>query len=416
MTRQRIRMLFFPRETFPTDRVRLTTLFGRELIGRGHAIDLVMQAADPSVRVGRHDWSGRSVWVGPTDSGRGPLRRARRILLGLAHDIRWLWRARAERYDSVLVSDKYLLGAIACLVARMRGLRFFFWMTYPYHHAQMTLGQEKLASSPRIALWRGRLTGLLLHRWIIPQSDHIFVQSDRMAEDFAREGANPARMTPVITGLDLDGVEPEARGRATPGRPPLTIGYLGTLVRQRRLEILVEMLAEIRRRGVDARLLLIGDGVTPDDRLSIERRAEELGLRAQLEITGFLPRREALEMIKKADVCVSPFRPSPALEVASPTKLVEYLALGLPVVANRHPDQTRVLRESRAGVCVPWAARHFARAVLWLSRRSDADLAEMARRGKEWVAENRSYARIADDFERACLESGNRASPGTISV
>jgi len=396
-------MMFFPRETFPTDRVRLTTLFGRELLGRGHSIDLVMQAVDQSVQVGRHDWFGRSVWVGPTDGGRGIVGRTRKTLLGILHDLKWLWRARADRYDSVLVSDKYLLGAIACVVARMRGLKFFFWMTYPYHQAQVTLSEERLARSPRMALLRGKLTGYLLHRWIIPRSDHVFVQSERMAHDFAQAGTDPTRMTPVITGIDLDGVESGTRLRGKPAQGPLTIGYLGTLVRQRRLEILVDMLDEIRRRGVAARLLLIGDGATPDDRLSIERRADELDLRDHIEITGFLPRREALKLIQTADVCVSPFRPSPALDVASPTKLVEYLALGLPVVANSHPDQTRVLRESRAGVVVPWAARHFARAVLWLARRSDDELAEMARRGEDWVAQNRSYARIADDFERACL-------------
>lgn len=399
----RIRMLFFPRETFPTERVRLTTLFGRELLGRGHAIDLVMQAEDSSVRVGRHDWFGRSVWVGPTDSGRSLLRRTRKSLLGIMHDLRWLWSASVEKYDSVLVSDKYLLGAVACLVARARGLTFFFWMTYPYHQAQLALSREGISSNPMLALIRGRISSFLLHRWIIPRSDHVFVQSQRMAADFAAEGADPARMTPVITGVDLGGVEPAERPSRRAEPRILTIGYLGTLVRQRRLEIMVDMLDELRRRGVTARLLLIGDGAVPDDRLSIERRARELDLALQVEITGFLTRREALKLVQTADICVSPFRPSPALDVASPTKLVEYLALGLPVVANVHPGQTRVLRESRAGVCVPWGARHFARAVHWLSKRSDSELAEMGRKGQAWVAENRSYTKIADDFERACL-------------
>jgi hypothetical protein len=54
--------------------------------------------------------------------------------------------------------------------------------------------------------------------------------------------------------------------------------------------------------------------------------------------------------------------------------------------------------------------------VLWLTRRSDDELADMARRGKEWVAENRSYARIADDFERACQDSRDRAPMRTISA
>jgi hypothetical protein len=40
------------------------------------------------------------------------------------------------------------------------------------------------------------------------------------------------------------------------------------------------------------------------------------------------------------------------LNPASPTKLVEYMALGKAVVANDHPDQRMVLEQSGAGICV----------------------------------------------------------------
>jgi glycosyltransferase involved in cell wall biosynthesis len=93
------------------------------------------------------------------------------------------------------------------------------------------------------------------------------------------------------------------------------------------------------------------------------------------------------------------------LDVASPTKLVEYMALGLPVVANDQPEQALILRQSRAGVCVRWGARHFARGVRWLVARGPVERARMGRQGREWVEANRTYARIADDFERACANA-----------
>jgi len=398
-------MLFFPRESFPTDRVRLATLFGRELLGRGHEIDFVMQAGDAQAIVGRQYWFGRTVRVGPTDTRPSALGKARRVGLGLWHDLRCLLDARPDQYDSILVSDKYVLAAIACVVARRRGMVFFFWMTYPYHQAQLTLARERLTRTRAIAWLRGHMTTLLLFKWILPRSHHVFVQSQRMARDFAESGVPINRMTPIVTGIDLEGVPVETRPRASRTRDRLTVGYLGTLVRQRRLDMLVDMLDELRRRGVIARLLLIGDGATPEDRLCIEQRARDLKLESQVEITGFLTRRAALELIQTADVCVSPFRPCPVLEVASPTKLVEYLALGLPVVANTHPDQSDILEQTRAGVCVPWGARHFARGVHWLSKRNDAELAAMASRGRAWVARNRSYSSIADTFERSCHDT-----------
>jgi len=50
---------------------------------------------------------------------------------------------------------------------------------------------------------------------------------------------------------------------------------------------------------------------------------------------------------------------------------------------------------------VPWGAGHFARAVRWLMARSRVERTAMGTRGRAWVEKNRSYARIADEMERA---------------
>src|SRR5215813_4044442 len=78
-----IRMLFLPREPFPTDRVRINTLFGQVLLARGHAIDLVMQAADSTIKPGPLSWHQRTVYVGATDGGEGILHRIRKHVLGI---------------------------------------------------------------------------------------------------------------------------------------------------------------------------------------------------------------------------------------------------------------------------------------------------------------------------------------------
>jgi glycosyltransferase involved in cell wall biosynthesis len=407
LTDAKIRMLFFPAEFFPTTRVRLNVLFGRELLAREHAIDLVMQAGDSLVRVGRHDWHGRSVWVGSTDCRDGFRHRLRKHALGVWHDLAWLWRARATEYDCILVSDKFLLASIAALLARARGMKFFFWLTFAFHKSHVLLGKEGIARYPALSMLRGHIANFFLHHWIVPLSHHVFVQSQYMADDFCRHGADPEALTPVVTGIDLGEIAPVVSAVHEKRDRPLTIAYIGTLARERRLEILVDMLADLRQRCLVARLLLVGDGETPEDRLCIMRRARQVGVSDQIEITGFLPRALALERVKDADICVSPIYPSPIFDGASPTKLVEYMALGIPVVANSHPDQSLVLKGSRAGVCVPWGARHFARAIHWLAHRSDGELAEIGQRGRAWVEENRSYSGIADGFERACLKAIN---------
>ena len=77
--------------------------------------------------------------------------------------------------------------------------------------------------------------------------------------------------------------------------------------------------------------------------------------------------------------------------MSSPTKLVEYLALGIPSVANDIPDQALVIEQSGAGLCVPMEAASFAAAARRLME--DRTLAaEFAQRGPAYVRSHRTYA------------------------
>jgi glycosyltransferase involved in cell wall biosynthesis len=402
MTKQIIRLLFIPREPFPTDRVRINVLFGSELLGRGHEIDLVMQAADERVPLGVQPWFGRTVLVGPTDSKHGFLRRLRKHWLGLWHDLKSLGLARPSRYDAIMVSDKFLTASIAAVVARSRGLKFIFWLTFPYHELYVQSARERTARYPLLARIRGVVSGTFLYKWILPRSDHVFVQSDRMKLDICAHGISATRVSPIVTGFDPARI-PARTGSGPEQDSSIVLAYLGTLDVNRHLDVLVDMLANLRNCGMDATLLMVGDAENPRDRLMLERRAEQRGVLAHLEITGFLPQAQAWARVQEADLGLSPFYPTPILTSTSPTKLVEYMALGLPVVANDHPDQRLVLRESRAGIRVPWGAQHFARAVRWLMKRSPSERAAMGARGRAWAEANRTYARIADEVERTCL-------------
>ena len=235
-------------------------------------------------------------------------------------------------------------------------------------------------------------------------SDHVFVQSTQMALNLRRHCHRAPSMTPVLTGFDPADFPAPTAALAASSTSHFTVAYLGTLDAERRVDVLVDMLARVRAAGMPLRLLLIGDGDLPADREILEQKAKHLHVDRYMEITGFLPRREALGRLRSADAGISLFFPNSILEVASPTKLVEYMAMGLPVIVNDHPEQRLVVRQSRAGVCTPWGATYFAHAVRWLIARSAADRRAMGQRGRQWVMENRTYATIAADFESKLTE------------
>jgi len=408
-----IRLLYVTRETFPTYRVDIDVLFGKEMSRRGHMIDFVMQAKSDKTPAGETAWYGRSVWVGRTAAGGGRLGRALKVLRGVWHDVDCMLRlTRSDRYAAIQVRDKFVVGALGLIIARWRGLSFFYWLSFPVPESQISQARAGAARFPVINWMRGRIFGWLLYRVILPGCDHAFVQSERMKEDVVSLGADPANLTPVPMGIDLDEflhvpvVERHLADRA------LLIGYLGTLGAQRHLEVLLEALVILLQQGIDARIVFVGGSDRPEDVEQLQIRACELGIADRLEISGQLPRHEALARIRDVDIAVSPFYPIDVLLSASPTKLVEYMALGLPVVANTHPEQRLVLRESGAGVCVPWGARHFARGIAWLSRRSPKERSEIGMRGRDWVTKHRGYGAIASSLEARYLKEISRKERG----
>ena len=75
----------------------------------------------------------------------------------------------------------------------------------------------------------------------------------------------------------------------------------------------------------------------------LRRRAGELGV--SLEIIGPLPHREAMEAAAGASVGFSLLHDLPNYAGSLPTKVIEYLAMGVPVVASDLPG----IREALAG-------------------------------------------------------------------
>ena len=98
------------------------------------------------------------------------------------------------------------------------------------------------------------------------------------------------------------------------------------------------------------------------------------------------------------------------LNPASPTKLVEYMALGKAVVANTHPEQRLLIEQSGCGYCVPWEESAFAEAILTLLAQPELARA-MGERGRRYALEHRAYGRIADVVERELLRIAGIGRP-----
>jgi len=385
-----MRLLFLTAETCPTFRADVAVLFGKYLPRHGVYSDIV--AGRTPGHAGPVEWGAGETFLCDISGGR-----AKRHVETLLHGIKHLFAADRVRYQAIQVRDMPVLAAFGLLAARIKRLPFFYWMSYLIPERQIELARERGLSAGVmnfLFLWvSGRVGRALLYYVVLPQADHVFVQSERMLEDMAGRGLASAKMTPVPMGVDIEDMQPEL---LRPADDPRLVGrrvlsYLGTQNRPRRIEILFEMLALVKKKVPEVLLVLVGDTEDKVHRDWLRQQSARAGVSENVLWTGWLPIKEGWRYIMASEVGLSPFPRGFLLDSASPTKVPEYLALGIPVVCNDNPDQESVIGSQSAGYCVPYTAEGFADAVLAILNADDERRQEMRSGGRDYVTQHRDY-------------------------
>jgi glycosyltransferase involved in cell wall biosynthesis len=388
-------ILFVTSDSFPPFRPAAKAVFAEGLAARGHRIDWLMQAADPSTPSGAQRFKGGTAYVAATNAASTRLGRLKRHLADLRNDLRVFGLLRKHRYSLVQIKDKYVGALLAIAAAKLRGVPVFYWLAFPHGEASLYAARKGVARYPLLYSLRGALQRFVLYRIIMPACTHVFVQSEQMRRDIAGEGIPLEHMTAVPSSLNMRDFDALA-GSAddVPAMPP-TVVYLGTLMRERQLDFLVRAHALVVSAVPEARLEFVGSGWMPDDEQLLRGEAERLGISTSMTITGWLQMPEAWQHVRRASVCVSPYSPVPILRSTSPTKLIEYMALGKAVVANDHPEQADVLRESGGGIICGWDEREFAAAIVALLT-DPQRCKQMGAAGRRYVAEHRTHWAMAE--------------------
>ncbi len=401
---KKLKFLFLTADKYPPFRSDVKILFGRELAGRGHLIDWILQSENPCRKAYHAIWEGGRVWVGPADKGAGPLSRLKKRICDILGDLKLFQLMAAEKYDFIQVKDKFISALFGLWGAEIYKSKFIFWLSYPFPEANIYKAVSGAARYPLLYFIRGHFIKYLLYNIILPKSDHIFVQSVQMQKDLAAQGIPNDKMTAVPMGISLEKTVRQNPASASSCHLQLKAGekmilYVGTLTRVRKLDFLIRVLAEIVPRYGNLKLCFAGCGEDPADERMLRDEALRIGVKEYVIFSGFLSSLEVQRYILRADICVSPFYPTFVLNSTSPTKIIEYMALGRAVVANDHPEQRIILSESGGGICVPYDEKAFAGAILELLHEPDK-AAKMGAMGREYVLKNRNYRIIADMLEK----------------
>jgi glycosyltransferase involved in cell wall biosynthesis len=341
-----LRLLQLVPEPLPTYRADVAVLFGKYLPRQGvHCHIVGMPGTD---EMNNQDFA--SVRRANPAGGR-----RRRELSYLLLSLRTLLGVNRQSCDLIQVRDMVSIGLLALLIARLKGIPFVYWISYLMTEGRIERSRAAINAGAgfrfRLVLLKGLVERAILYRLVLPGARHVFVQSEAMKDMMTAKGMRPEKLTAVPMGVDTETLLPgSVVKQRLPGWEGIPlIAYLGTLERLRGLHGVVEALSLVRERYPRARLLFVGDAPMREDTEALLAHADRLGLGDAVHVSGWLPTRQAWALLAGADVAVSFFPRGEILDTNSPTKLLEYLALGLPCVGNDNPDQAQVLSNSGAG-------------------------------------------------------------------
>lgn len=284
------------------------------------------------------------------------LRSARRVL-----------KDESDSHDLVLVHDPELLLAVA-------GSGLSTPVVWDVHEdAAASLVARRWVPSALRPL--ARLAIKAAERWAEGRL-HLILAEEAYRERF--RGEHP--VVPNVPVIPEDVAAPGDR----------RVVYLGRVARARGAEELVALGRALRG---EVTVEIIGDAEA--DVIGFLERADGRG---DVRWVGYLPNDEALDRVAGALAGLSLLHDLPNFRGSMPTKVLEYLACGIPVITTPLPLAEAVVREADAGEVVPFGDVAAAAAAVRGLAKDPARRRDAGTRGREYVRSHRSWEVEAPRF------------------
>jgi glycosyltransferase involved in cell wall biosynthesis len=185
------------------------------------------------------------------------------------------------------------------------------------------------------------------------------------------------------------------------------VGYVGTMSDQDGLDILIEVALHLKKLGrTDVHFTCVGGGPALP---GLRKMMEEKDVGDTVNFTGRISDEQLLEILSTADVCVNPDRPCEMNDISTMIKIMEYMALGKPIVQFDLREGRFSAEEAALYADTRNQVSDFAAKIIWLLDDPDErkKMGEFGRRRVEReLAWEYSVQNLLAAYERAFSKRG----------
>ena len=202
-------------------------------------------------------------------------------------------------------------------------------------------------------------------------------------------GVSNDKITVLEAGVDLELFRPKTKVKQ------FTLLYHGRLDKNRGVLLLPILIQKLAKTGINAKLLLIGEG---DEFSELQRIAKG---RDDLDVLSPMPQSQLVEHLAKAHIGLLPMPESEVWTLASPLKRSEYAASGLAILGIDHSGHRL------EGGEVEWMKlvsqeQFLEEGIKWLKILSDdnSKLETLQIQARDYAEENMSWSHSIDALEK----------------
>jgi len=172
------------------------------------------------------------------------------------------------------------------------------------------------------------------------------------------------------------------------------LGYIGGVRKDRGSVVTLKAVHRLQQRGYNVGWQCVGP-ITDEHTAELEALRQKKGIE-DVHFLGYLPPEEGWPHISWCHIGIAMLEKTPNFVGSYPTKLFEYMALGLPVVTSDIPMYERIVDQAECGVVAdPSKPESVAEAIAYLLDHPE-EARKMGERGRAAVQAHYSWEREAE--------------------
>lgn len=299
-----------------------------------------------------------------------------------------------SRPDVVIAtSPQLLVGLSGWWLARCNSVPFVFEVRDLWPESLAAVGMA--GSNSLIYRVLAKIAGFLYRH-----SDHIVVVTPAFEDYLVKRWSVPHEKISVIengveTRLFLPAVQSSLRKQlGTEGK--FVVSYIGTMGMAQGLETVIQAAVQLQNMNSEVSFLMVGEGA---EKVRMTKMARECGLR-NLRFLDQQPREEIPAYICASDLCLVLLKKAEVFETVIPSKMLEFMSCGCPVILGVDGQARSILEEARGGLAIePENADALVNAILHLAENRDT-ARELGRNGREYILRKFSRSQTAEKYIR----------------